>query len=114
MTPLNPEPYAYESAFAVRGLIQDQIKGEAKLNCDAAKGPVKAPLLLWGPYLWGDGVTPRKTDGLVWQREDLGGDGTHPSGSGREKVARLLLGFLRSDPCAKGWFVRSPADATAK
>ncbi len=99
VTPLNPEPYAYESAFAVRGLIQDQIRGEAK-------GPVKAPLLLWGPYLWGDGVTPRKSDGLVWQREDLGGDGTHPSNSGREKVARLLLGFLKSDPCAKTWFLR--------
>ena len=28
-TPLNPEPYAYESAFVVRGLIQDQIKGKA-------------------------------------------------------------------------------------
>ena len=27
--PLNPEPYAYEGAFAVRWLIQDQIKGEA-------------------------------------------------------------------------------------
>ncbi|HUT36855.1 MAG TPA: hypothetical protein VNE39_25460 [Planctomycetota bacterium] len=114
VTPLNPEPYAYESAFAVRGLIQDQIKGEAKLNWDAAKGPVKAPLLLWGPYLWGDGVTPRKSDGLVWQREDLGGDGTHPSGSGREKVARLLLGFFKSDPSAKGWFVRPPADAPAR
>jgi hypothetical protein len=106
VTPLNPEPYAYESAFAVRGLIQDQMKGDGKLNWDAAKGPVKAPLLLWGPYLWGDGVTPRKSDGLVWQREDLGGDGTHPSPSGREKVARLLLGFLKSDPCAKGWFLR--------
>ncbi len=106
VTPLNPEPYAYESAFAVRGLIQEQMKGEAKLNRDAAKGPVKSPLLLWGPYLWGDGVTPRKSDGFVWQREDLGGDGTHPSNSGREKVARLLLGFFRSDPCAKGWFLR--------
>jgi hypothetical protein len=24
------------------------------------------------PYLWADGVTPRKADGLVWRREDDG------------------------------------------
>jgi len=104
-TPLNPEPYAYESAFAVRRLILDQVKGDAALNCDAAKGEVKAPLLLWGPYLWADGLTPRKSDGLVWKREDLAGDGTHPSGtSGREKVGRLLLNFCKADANAKGWF----------
>jgi hypothetical protein len=59
---LNPEPYAYEGAFAARWLIQDQIKGDAGLNYDPARGAVKAPLLLWGPYLWADGVTPRKGD----------------------------------------------------
>jgi hypothetical protein len=109
-TPLNPEPYAYESAFVVRRLILDQAKGEAALNYDHARGEVKAPLLLWGPYLWGDGLTPRKSDGLVWKREDLGGDGTHPSRSGREKVARLLLRFCRNDRNAKSWF-RGPGEA---
>jgi hypothetical protein len=29
--------------------------------------------------------------GLVYLREDLGPDGTHPADSGREKVAKLLL-----------------------
>jgi hypothetical protein len=47
--PLNPEPYAYEGAFVVRWLIQDQLKGDPSLNYDPTKGPVKAPLLLWGP-----------------------------------------------------------------
>jgi len=113
-TPLNPEPYAYESAFVVRGLILDQMKGEPKLNCDPSRGEVVAPLLLWGPYLWADGLKGRKSDGLIWKREDLAGDGTHPSGtSGREKVGRLLLGFLKSDPYARGWFVKA-ADAGKK
>lgn len=107
MGPLNPEPYAYESAYVVRWLIQDQIKGDAALNYDAGRGEVKAPLLLWGPYFWTDGVTPRKSDGLVWKREDLAGDGTHPSQSGREKVARLLLDFFKQDPLAKSWFTKS-------
>ena len=105
-TQLNPEPYAYEGAFAVRWLIQDQIKGDKGHNFDPARGPVNSPLLLWGPYLWGDGLTPRKAGGLVWKREDLGPDGTHPSESGRKKVADLLLKFFKTDPDAKMWFVR--------
>jgi len=103
-TPLNPEPYAYDSAFVVRWLVQDQVAGGAALNFDAARGPVKAPLLLWGPYLWANGSAPRKADGLVWLREDLAGDGTHPSESGRLKVTRLMLAFFKTDPLARPWF----------
>ncbi|MDA0591476.1 MAG: hypothetical protein O3C17_26145 [Planctomycetota bacterium] len=101
---LNPEPFAYESAFPVRWLIQAQFDGAAELDCDASDKTAKAPLLLWGPYLWADGVTPRKTDRLVWKREDLGGDGTHPSESGRDKVAHLLLSFFKENELARSWF----------
>ena len=107
-TPLNPEPYAYESAFVVRWLIQDQIQGDPRLNYDPEKGAVKSPLLLWGPYLWADGEKGRKIDGLVWRPEDLAGDGTHPSDSGRRKVAELLLRFMKDDPTAKTWFLGMP------
>ena len=48
----SPEPYAYESGFAVRGLVQRQIKGDPALNYDPARGEVKAPVAVWGPYLW--------------------------------------------------------------
>jgi hypothetical protein len=113
-TPLNPEPYAYESAFVVRWLIQDQIKGEAALNYDARRGAVKAPLLLWGPYLWADGTTARKSDGLVWKRDDLAKDGTHPTPAGREKVARLLLEFFKTDPLARPWFVTRSATRNSR
>ncbi len=84
---LNPEPYAYEGAFVVRWLMQSQMKADAGLNYDAGRGAVKAPLLLWGPSFWADGMTPRKSNGLVWERSDLAGDGTHPSNTGRQKVA---------------------------
>ena len=101
---LNPEPYAYESAFAVRWLIQEQMKGSPTLNPDPAQGTVKAPVLLWGPYLWADGKTPRQADGLSYLPEDFGGDGTHPSPAAREKVAKLLLDFFTTNPLAKPWF----------
>lgn len=103
-TALNPEPYAYEGAFVCRWLIQDQIDGETRLSYDAAKDPVRTPLLLWGPYLWASGPTPRKANGLTWTPEDFAGDFTHPSTAGRRKVANLLLEFFATDPLAKSWF----------
>jgi len=106
--PLNPEPYAYESAFSVRWVIEGQLRGDAALNFDPAKGDVKAPLVVWGPYLWADGVAGRAGDDLVYKREDLGADGTHPSNSGRQKVAEQLLGFFKADPTAGPWFVKGP------
>lgn len=109
-TQLNPEPYAYEGAFSMRWVIQDQVKDDPGLNCDPARGEVKAPVCLWGPYLWADGTKGRQAGDLLFTREDLGGDGTHPSESGRQKVAELLLKFLKSDPYAKGWFLRKPGD----
>jgi hypothetical protein len=106
---LNDEESTYLSAFAVRRLIRDQIEGKSGLNPDPGKGEVKAPLMLWGPYLWADGVKGRKADGLVWRREDLAGDGTHPSDDGQRKVAELLLNFFKTDPTAKGWFLKPTA-----
>ncbi len=107
-TQLNPEPFAYESAFVVRALIQAQLKGDEALNYDAARGAVKTPLLLWGPYLWADGTQPR-SDGLTWTRSDLTPrDGTHPSDAGRQKVAEQLLKFCKTDPYARAWFLARP------
>jgi hypothetical protein len=104
--PLNPEPYAYEGGFATKWLIAGQIAGRPELNYNSEKGAVRAPWIEWGPYLWGDGLKARQ-DGVVWKREDLGPDGTHPSLLGREKVARLLMDFLKNDPTSRPWFVRA-------
>ncbi|PYQ10459.1 MAG: hypothetical protein DMH00_11210, partial [Acidobacteria bacterium] len=102
---LNPEPYAYQSGFAVKWLIEEQLSGSAALNFDPGKGPVMAPWLSWGPYLWADGLIPR-SDGLTWACDDFQPtDGTHPSTSGRNKVAGLLLDFFKADPTTSRWFV---------
>jgi len=104
-TPLNPEPHAFETAFAVKWTIAAQIAGDPDLNYDPAKGAIRSPWLAWGPYLWADGTKGRKQDGLVYLREDLGPDGTHPSDSGRRKVAQQLLDFFKTDPTSKTWFL---------
>src|SRR5437867_1185280 len=102
---LNPEPYAYQSVFSAKWLIEEQLSGSAALNFDPGKGPVMAPWLSWGPYLWADGLTPR-SDGLTWACDDFQPtDGTHPSTSGRNKVAGLLLDFFKADPTTSRWFV---------
>ena len=95
---LNPEPYAYESALVVRWLIQRQMRGGSELDLE------RSPLLLWGPYLWAEGEHGRQIDDLIWRDADFAKDGVHPSKSGREKVAELLLDFLTTDPLAKQWF----------
>lgn len=108
-TNLNPEPYAYESGFAVKWLIEEQIDGDSALNFDSARGPVESPYLAWGPYLWADGLVSR-SDGLIWECGDfVTTDGTHPSPSGRAKVANMLLNFFQNDPAAQVWYRRNPA-----
>jgi hypothetical protein len=104
----NPEPLAYEGAFAARWVIQAQMNHDPLLNYDPDRGPVLAPMVLWGPYLWTDGVKPRQGDHLVWLKEDVTpNDGTHPSSSGREKVADLLLDFLHHNSLASSWYLAS-------
>lgn len=103
-TTLNPEPYAYENAFAIKRVIERQLSGDPALNWDAANGPVVAPWLSWGPYLWADGLSPR-SDGLTWACSELNAtDGTHPSTSGRVKVADSLLAFVRRDAATAPWY----------
>ena len=110
-TTLNPEPYAYESGFAVKWLVQAQIDQRRRGAIDPKAGDLNdesaAPWIGWGPYPWADGMNAR-SDGLTWSRSDLVSDGTHPSQSGQQKVGAMLLAFFRSDPTARSWFLSSP------
>jgi hypothetical protein len=107
-TTLNPEPYAYETAFAVKLLVQAQIEQMRNGRVDARGGDLNynsvAPWIAWGPYLWADGMHAR-ADGLTWARADLADDGTHPSQSGQQKVGSLLLAFLKQEPSSRPWFL---------
>ena len=92
---LSPEPTAYESAFAVKWLIEECISKSSHNN--------SIPWVSWGPYLWADGLTPR-SDGLIWERSDFEPDGLHPSPQGALKVGTRLLEFFQNDAAAKPWF----------
>ncbi len=102
---LNPEPYAYESGFSVKWLIEEQLKGDASLNYDPARGKVMAPWLSWGPYLWANGAK-KNPDGLYYEASDFLGDGTHHAQGGIEKLGQQLLTFFRTDSTTRGWFAR--------
>ena len=111
LTDLNPEPYAYESGFAVKWLIQAQIDQMANGGAivDPRAGDLSyetaVPWIAWGPYLWADGTIPR-SDGLTWELADFeSGDGTHPSTAGETKVGTMLLDFFETDPFTARWFL---------
>jgi hypothetical protein len=110
---LNPEPYAYETGFSVKWLIESQIKQMAGQGTNSVAGNVdytsSAPWLAWGPYPWADGMNPR-SDGLVWSPDDVvSTDHTHPSDQGRSKVGSMLLNFFLNSEFTRPWFANPNA-----
>ena len=103
----SPEPKAYETGFADKWVVEDQILDPigSQLNYDPNNGPVDAPYTSWGPYTWADGVNER-SDGLVWNCSDFQDDFVHPSPTGVEKVANQLIAFFMTDPTATPWFLK--------
>jgi len=102
----SPEPYAYESGFGTRWVVQSQIRGDTQLNYNPARGAIQAPLVLWGPYLWAQGNSPRKLDGLVWSPNDVRADRLHPNEAGSRKTTTLLLNFFKTDVGSSRWFLK--------
>ena len=102
----NPEPYAFETGFAVKWLIEEQINGSTNLNWNITNGPVVAPWISWGAYTWADGLVPRG-DGLTWLCSELETDYTHPNTNGVGKVARQLVSFFKTDVTTSPWYLKT-------
>lgn len=99
-TGLNSEPQAFESAFAARRMIAENIANPTGY----LSGISNPPQLFWGPYIWMDGENPR-SDGRQWFATDLQTDCTHPSGPGEQKSAGQLHAFFASSPLTTPWFL---------
>jgi hypothetical protein len=94
-TNLSPEPVAYDTGFAVKWLIADDIRTPRH----------ERPWIAWGPYLWTNGTEGRH-DGLIWICDDVSQeDGTHVSESGQAKVADLLMEHFTTKVTARHWFL---------
>lgn len=104
-TTLNPEPFAYEYGFATKWFVAAQINQLRGSGIDPTAGNLSysvAPWIAWGPYFWASDNTPR-SDGLVWLPQDFLNDGTHPSPSGIQKVANMMMSFYLSSAYSP-WF----------
>lgn len=123
----NPEPYAFETGFAVRDVIDDQVNGgdpDLAVGAAAPNGGTIPPMAWatymdgsqWkGAYLWADGTNPN-TQGTVWNLIDFEADGLHPAGTAdgvsapdgaEHKVAALLNLFFVNSPYTSSWWVQS-------
>jgi hypothetical protein len=118
----SPEPYAYETGFAVQFLVQAQINQMRTGIIDPVAGDLNyndgtAPWIAWGPYFWADGPNPR-SDGLVWcdgaqtpnppcnSEQDYEADGQHPKSV--TKQVNLMLNFFLNSPYTQPWFSANP------
>jgi len=118
----SPEPYAYETGFAVQWLIEAQVLQIRTGVIDPVAGDLNynngtAPWIAWGPYFWADGPNPR-SDGLVWcdgslspnppcnGEVDFQSDGEHPKNV--TKQVGLMLNFFLNSAYTKPWFSATP------
>lgn len=118
----SPEPYAYESGFATKFLIQAQIdQADRGGGPDPVAGDLGydvAPWVAWGPYIWANGETPDSYNGVDWcagllspgapcngAEQDFQSDLLHPSCAGQTKVAAQLWDFFSTSELTAGWFL---------
>lgn len=110
----NPEPYAHQTAFVVKWVIEAQIEGtDPELSLDAGM-----PWLSWGPYLWADGLgaddqlggIPGRVipdDGMEYECSDFSdSDGIHPGQGMLIKASDQLVEFFSTDETAAAWLLQ--------
>ena len=107
--PVPLEPFAFEEGFSVKWAIESQIMEMRGQTPNPLAGTLSnsrkaAPVLLWAPYFWANGTAPR-SDGTTANRIDFEPDGVHPSQTGENKLAAILLEFFKTSPYTRCWFV---------
>jgi len=84
------EPHVYQEAFALKWLIESQLRGEASTRFE---GPDRRlPWLTWGPYVWDN----------TWDRSYFT-DGVHPAPKALEIFVDKYWQHLARDTVARPW-----------
>jgi hypothetical protein len=104
------EPFAYETGFALKWLVQAKIDQWRRGVIDPVAGDLSGiPFLAWdeNTYLWGSGrQNPSGSHALSWASQDYEHDMIHPDTAGIAKVGSRLLQFFKSSAYTRSWFLR--------
>ena len=84
------EPHVYLEAFAMKWLIESQLRGEASTRFEAPDR--RLPWLTWGPYIWDN----------AWDRSYFT-DGVHPTPKALDIFVDKYWQHLGHDSVAKPW-----------
>ena len=102
--PGNSEPFSYESGFAYKWLVEQQLKGDPELNYDET-GLSQSPLVELGTIPMGQWFD-QGADGFRFQLEDYREDDRmHHSAAGQIKIGQQLLQFFKTDSTTRTWFL---------
>ena len=84
------EPHVYQEAFALKWLIESQLRGEASTRFEGSER--RFPWLTWGPYIWDN----------TWDRSYFT-DGVHPAPKALEIFVDKYWQHLSHDSVAQPW-----------
>jgi hypothetical protein len=87
------EPHVWQEAFAIKWLIESQIRGEAGTAFEGADRAF--PWLEWGPCIWDN----------TWGR-DYFTDGVHPAPKALDIFVEKYWGHFNADSVSRVWLLR--------
>jgi hypothetical protein len=87
------EPHVWHEAFAVKWLIEAQIKKTPGTEYEGSGK--KLPWLQWGPYIWDN----------TWNECNFL-DGVHPAPNSKNVFVKKYWDLLSRDPVAKSWLLK--------
>jgi hypothetical protein len=90
----NFEPQVWQEAFAIKWLIESQIKRASGTEFEGEAR--RLPWLQWGPYIWDN----------HWSR-DYFTDGVHPARKALDIFVEKYWSFLKEDPVSNSWLIKS-------
>jgi hypothetical protein len=84
------EPHVWQEAFAIKWLIESQIRGDAGTAFEGADRAL--PWLQWGPYIWDN----------TWGKEYFT-DGVHPAPKALDVFVEKYWTHLGADSVSRAW-----------